>query len=89
MSWDDSAAAKAYERASNEEQGSWFEEGAAWQRSALETRESVERAAEAIWKRKHWPAEKPVTWEPTLEEIRELWRKVARAVIAALNQEKW
>ncbi|SMX91236.1 MULTISPECIES: hypothetical protein [unclassified Brevibacterium] len=89
MNWDEKAAARAYERAVSDEQGSWFEEGAAWQRSALETPESVDRAAEAIWERNHGPAEKPVTWETTLEEIRELWREDARAVIAALNQGKW
>lgn len=41
-----------------------------------------------IWDRNHGPAEKPVTWEMPPEEIRELWRDDARAVIAALNRKK-
>lgn len=103
MSWADEANAKAHTQWYNPDHGDGdcmkcqvnfqvregFEMGAKWQREQLHTDEAVERAAEAIWERNHGPAEKPVTWQTTLEEIRDLWREDARAVIAALNQERW
>ena len=92
MTWDEKAADAAIEYAKpqmrpvqtvSDHMADAFHEGARWQREALLSDESVERAARALYEtdRAEYDGDKP--WPPRPHFIEDMYRERARAALTA------
>ena len=90
MTWDEKAADAAIEYAKpqmrpvqtvSDHMADAFHEGARWQRGALLSDETVERAARALYEtdRKEYDGDKP--WPPRPHFIEDMYRERARAAL--------
>ena len=97
MTWDEKAADAAIEYAKpqmrpvqtvSDHMADAFHEGARWQREALLSDESVERAARALYEtdRAEYDGDKP--WPPRPHFIEDMYRERARAALTAAIGDK-